>query len=117
MFKLIHMTKNVPKSLFIPNVTNLESINAGGFGRIFKGLHRGQIVAVKELYNTCHDVRGFPFFPFNTDFLKRIHSERTCVEKLLYGDLYPIALYFLFWEYMKGLHSYPSFHHSCRMGQ
>lgn len=58
------MTNDVPKSLFITNVTNLEIIKAGGFGRVSRGLHGGKTVAVKELYNVCHEVRGFPCSSF-----------------------------------------------------
>jgi hypothetical protein len=61
MFKLIFVTKDVPKSLLITSVTNLEIIKAGGFGRVSKGLHGGKTVAVKELYNVCHEVREFTF--------------------------------------------------------
>lgn len=58
------MANDAPKSLFITNVTDLKAINAGGFGRVSKGLHRGKTVAVKELYKVCHEVRVFPCFIF-----------------------------------------------------
>ena len=64
MFKLISMANDAPKSLFITNVTDLEVIIAGGFGRVSKGLHRGKTIAVKELYKVCHEVRIFPSFIF-----------------------------------------------------
>jgi hypothetical protein len=64
MFKLISVTNDAPKSLFIMNVTDLEVINAGGFGRVSKGLHRGKPVAVKELYKVCHEVCEFPSSSF-----------------------------------------------------
>ena len=64
MFKLKSVTNNPPKSLFITNVTDLVFINAGGFGRVSKGLHKGKPVAVKELFKVCHDVCGFPSLSF-----------------------------------------------------
>ena len=60
MFKLISVTNDVPKSLLITSVTNLEVINVGGFGCVSRGLHGGRTVAVKELYKVCHEVCGFP---------------------------------------------------------
>lgn len=64
MFKLISVTKDVPKSLFVTSVTNLEIRKAGGFGRVYRGLHEGKTVAVKELFKVCHDVCGFPSLSF-----------------------------------------------------
>ena len=64
MFKLISKTNVVPKSFFITNVTNLEAIGVGGFGRVSRGLHKGRTVAIKELYRGFHKVRGFPSSSF-----------------------------------------------------
>jgi hypothetical protein len=61
LFKLISMTEVIPRSLFVTNITNLESISVGGFGRVFEGLYEGKPVAVKMLYHACHEVRSFTF--------------------------------------------------------
>ena len=53
MLKLIS-TDAIPKSLFITDVeTDLEPIAVGGFGRVFRGEHKGQKVALKML-DKCH---------------------------------------------------------------
>jgi hypothetical protein len=50
MFKLISKTNVLPKSLFITDAKILETIGIGGFGRVLKGEHEGQEVAMKVLY-------------------------------------------------------------------
>ncbi len=59
-----------------------ETIGIGGFGRVLKGEHNGQYVALKVMYQV--EVRVFHIFlvlvkanPFGS-----IHKERTFVGKL-----------------------------------
>lgn len=59
MFKLIFKTNALPKSLFITDIKMLETIGFGGFGRVLKGEHQGQHVAMKVLYK----VQVSAFFP------------------------------------------------------
>ena len=91
MFKLISMTTNIPSFLFIANVTILEVIGGGGFGRVFKGLHGGKHVAVKELQNVCHQVREVPPSPSDTDsfgiFAKNTLLADLCREALVWRSL------------------------------
>ena len=57
MFKLITETNVIPKSLFISDVkidTELGATNIGGIGRVFRGEHKGQVVALK-LLDKGHD--------------------------------------------------------------
>ena len=52
MFKLITETNVIPKSLFITDVkidTELGATNIGGIGRVFRGEHKQQVVALKLL--------------------------------------------------------------------
>ena len=59
MFKLITDTNVVPKSLFITDVkidTELGATNVGGVGRVFRGEHKGQLVALKLLNKGHKDV-------------------------------------------------------------
>jgi serine/threonine protein kinase len=53
MFKLISKTDVIPTSLFITNVktdfTAISAVGIGGYGRVFKGEHQGQTVALKIL--------------------------------------------------------------------
>ena len=50
MFKLISKTNVLPRSLFISDVSILETIGIGGFGRVLKGDHGNKKVALKVLY-------------------------------------------------------------------
>ena len=51
MFKLISKIDVIPRSLFITDVEkDPHAIVAGGFGNVFKGIHDGQLVALKMLY-------------------------------------------------------------------
>ena len=52
MFKLISKANTLPKSLFITDIKMLDSetVGFGGFGRVLKGHHDGQHVAMKVLY-------------------------------------------------------------------
>lgn len=88
MFKLISMTTNIPSFLFIANVTILDVIGGGGFGRVFKGLHGGRHVAVKELQNVCHQVREVPLSSSHTDsFAKNTLLADLCREALVWRSL------------------------------
>ncbi len=63
MFEVISKTDVVPKSLFINDVTtftHLGTIGVGGFGRVFRGEHAGQQVAVKVVDKSHDDVRALP---------------------------------------------------------
>ena len=60
MFKLISMTNIVPRSLFIRKVeaeTHI-TIGTGGFGRVFRGEHNGEPVALKLVEKGRKDVRA-----------------------------------------------------------
>ncbi len=56
MHKLSKNQKHVlPRTLFITDVkTNLDKIDEGGFGTVFKGEHNRRLVALKMLYKPLH---------------------------------------------------------------
>ena len=61
MFHLISESNLIPRSLFITDVTverHLGSIGRGGFGRVFRGIYKGQQVAVKVVEKGHNDVRA-----------------------------------------------------------
>ena len=70
MFKLISEKNVIPKSLFMTDVkidTELGATNIGGVGRVYRGEHKRQVVALKLLDKGHKDV-GIPTFPpHNTD--------------------------------------------------
>ena len=52
MFELITETNVIPKSLYVTDVkidTEPGATNIGGVGRVFRGEHKGQVVALKLL--------------------------------------------------------------------
>ncbi|KAF8736319.1 hypothetical protein AX14_000496 [Amanita brunnescens Koide BX004] len=56
MFKLISIADVIPKSLFIVDVkTEATMISMGAFGRVFRGEHKGQRVALKVIDKGHHD--------------------------------------------------------------
>ena len=81
MFKLISMTDVLPRSLFITDVTTLDVIGVGGFGRVFKGKHKGQHVALKVVDKTHKSVSTLMFY--HTIF---IHLEAFAQGRLLSGS-------------------------------
>ena len=69
MFKLITETNVIPKSLFINDVkidTEIGATNIGGNGRVFRGEHKGQVVALKFLDGHNKDV-SISLFPPSQD--------------------------------------------------
>ena len=61
MFHLISESNLIPQSLFITGVTietHLGSIGRGGFGRVFRGKYKKQLVAVKVVEKGHNDVRA-----------------------------------------------------------
>lgn len=77
--------KNVmPGSLFITDVktsADVSSATIGGFGRIFKGEHKGQPVAMK-LLSTRKSVSSLLFLPFIVLICStRVPSGHTAVGK------------------------------------
>lgn len=59
MFELISKTHIMPKSLFITSIKKSDAIDAGGFGCVFKGEYKGQLVALKVLNKPYHGVSAF----------------------------------------------------------
>ena len=85
MFKLISMTDMLPRSLFITDITILDAIGMGGFGRVFKGeWHGGQHVALKVVDKSHKSVCTSTFLSLDTIF---IHLEALSHERLLSGSL------------------------------
>ena len=80
MFKLISMTDVLPKSLFITDITTLDVIGIGGFGRVFKGKHKGHDVALKVV-DQSHKSVSTILFSYNAYTLGRVHSGKTFVGK------------------------------------
>lgn len=67
MAKLISEANVIPQSLYITKVsfdTDHGPIGIGGHGRVFKGIYKGNNVALKMLDNFKgrKDVGAFPFF-------------------------------------------------------
>jgi hypothetical protein len=60
MFKLVSKTNILPRALFITDIKkDPQAIAIGGFGRVFKGTYRGQVVGLKMLYHSRRPgVRG-----------------------------------------------------------
>ena len=86
MFKLITERNIIPKSLFMTDVkidTELGATNIGGVGRVYRGEHKRQVVALKLLDKGHKDV-GVSTFPLqNTDsFVKGTFSQEFCLEVL-----------------------------------
>ncbi len=83
MFKLISITNVIPKSLFIFGVkteTHLVAtmISMGGYGRVFRGEHKGQPVALKVVDQGVHDVSALSGFLLDDiHHLIRIRSAKT----------------------------------------
>ena len=79
MFRLISTVHVILKSLLITGVNteiHLGLISIGGFGRVFKGEHEGQMVALKVVDRGRNDVcrLSFSFSPYSyspKDSLKR----------------------------------------------
>lgn len=82
MFKLISMADVLPRSLFITDITTLDVIGVGGFGRVFKGNHKGQHVALKVVDKSHKSVSASTYF-LNAIF---IHSEAFAQGRLLSGS-------------------------------
>ncbi|KAF8696555.1 hypothetical protein AX14_001521 [Amanita brunnescens Koide BX004] len=75
MFKLISKTNVLPKSLFITDAKILETIGIGGFGRVLKGEHEGQEVAMKVLYQVQDTQR--------TDFCREALAWRSLTHEFI----------------------------------
>ena len=66
MDDLISKKSVMPGSLFITDVKtspDVSSVTIGGFGRVVKGEHKGQQVALKVL-RSHRNVSSLPFLPF-----------------------------------------------------
>ena len=90
MFKLISMTDVLPRSLFITDITTLDVIGVGGFGRVFKGeWHEGQHVALKVVDKSHKSVCTSAFLSLNTIFmhLEAFSQERLCREALTWRSM------------------------------
>ena len=91
MFKLITV-KDVlvlPKSLFMTDVVIFEVIGTGGFGRVFRGEHKGKQVAVKVVDKIPESV-STSTRPFSRDtdmFDKRLATNGFCREALAWRSL------------------------------
>ena len=74
MIKLVSKTNVLPRHLFITDLEkDPQAVAVGGFGRVFKGKHGGQLVALKMLYQSRRPgVRGF----LSPIFLTVICSQR-----------------------------------------
>ena len=83
MLMLTPFANVIPKSLFIYDVkteTHLGAtmISMGGFGRVFKGEYKGQLIALKVVDKGHHDVSVSSSFLFRQLIhLVRIRSEKT----------------------------------------
>jgi hypothetical protein len=82
MFKLISIANVIPKSLFIVDVKTEPNLGAsvismGGFGRVFRGEHKGQQVALKVVDKGLHHVSALSNFLFsdNIDYLEGFTQE------------------------------------------
>ena len=81
MDDLISKKNVMPGSLFITDVKTSVDITIGGFGRIFKGEHKGQPVAMK-LLSTRKSVSSLLFLPFIVLICStRVPSGHTAVGK------------------------------------
>lgn len=79
MFKLITETNVIPKSLFISDVkidTETGATNIGGIGRVFRGEHKGQVVALK-LLDKGHDKDVCVSLPASFTILIRVSRARS----------------------------------------
>jgi serine/threonine protein kinase len=88
MFKLISMADVLPRSLFITDITTLDVIGLGGFGRVFKGKHKGQCVALKVVDKSHKSVSTLSCFLSQYLYiLKRSLREDFCREALTWRSL------------------------------
>ena len=65
MLKLISKTPIIPPSLIVTGISipvDCDYIGCGGFGRVFKGERRGEVVALKVLFKSDNQVVRL-FFP------------------------------------------------------
>ncbi len=97
MFKLLKKANVIPKSLFITDVKiDMEqgTVNVGGFGRVFLGEYKGDLVALKLLGKGLKDVSIALFPPHHTDsFVKGKFSQEFVLEVLARRSLsHPFVL-------------------------
>jgi hypothetical protein len=86
MYYLISKKDVMPRSLFITDVkskVDISGIAIGGFGRVFRGEHKGQLVALKVLSRGHKHVSILPFFLLAV----LICSTRVPIEKTADGRL------------------------------
>ena len=88
MFKLISITDVLPRSLFITDITTLDVIGIGGFGRVFKGLHNGHDVALKVVDKSHKFVRTLSFHLFHSLYIWKSSLRKDfCREALIWHSL------------------------------
>ena len=70
MYQLMYKREVLPKSLLLKDVkinVELGTVPMGGFGRVYRGKHKGQQVALKVVERGSNNVSATPFFLYNTD--------------------------------------------------
>ena len=75
------MADVLPRSLFITDITTLDVIGMGGFGRVFKGMHKGQHVALKVVEKSHKSVSTYHILSHNIYTFGSVHSGKTFVGK------------------------------------
>ena len=68
MLKIISKTPIIPPSLIVTGISipvDCDYIGCGGFGRVFKGERRGEVVALKVLFKSDNQVVSLFFLEFS----------------------------------------------------